>query len=216
MKIDFKKEMRELYNPPAGKFALVEVPPMQFLMIDGRGDPNTSPAYAEAVSALYAVAYKLKFMSKQQLDRDYTVPPLEGLWWAADLNVFMPEQADRDAWQWTMMIMTPEWLGREQFQEALQEVQKKKELPALPGLRLEMFHEGPAVQTLHIGPYAAEGPTIARLHYEYLPEQGLVETGHHHEIYLSDPQRTAPEKLKTILRQPVRRKEDKVAAAAER
>ncbi len=208
MKIDFKKEMRELYNPPAGKFVQVDVPPMQFLMIDGRGNPNTSQTYAEAVTSLYAVAYRLKFMSKQRLEQDYTVPPLEGLWWADDMDVFMPESEDKDAWQWTMMIMTPEWISQEHFQEARQEVQKKKDLPALPGLRLETFHEGPAVQIMHIGPYSAEGPTIARLHYEYLPEHRLVETGNHHEIYLSDPQRTAPEKLKTILRQPVRQKED--------
>lgn len=208
MKIDFKKEMRELYNPPAGKFVQVEVPPMQFLMIDGRGNPNTSPAYADAVSTLYAVAYRLKFMSKQQLERDYTVPPLEGLWWADNMDVFMPESENKDAWQWTMMIMTPEWITQEHFQQARQEVQKKKDLPALPSLRLETFHEGLAVQTMHIGPYSAEGPTIARLHHEYLPAHGLVETGHHHEIYISDPQRTAPERLKTILRQPVRRKEN--------
>ena len=237
MKVDFKKELKELYNPSAKGFALVDVPPMQFLMVDGQGDPNTAAEYAEAVEALYGLAYTLKFMSKREMDRDYGVPPLEGLWWAADMNVFTPGTIERDAWLWTMMIMTPDWITEEQFGRAVGEVKRKKgqhgdtktrgELVgtlgaqgnsrggqgdketgrsggALEKVRLERFEEGLAVQILHIGPYTAEGPTIARLHGEYLPANGLVESGNHHEIYLSDPRKSAPEKLRTILRQPVR------------
>lgn len=231
MKVDFKKELKELYNPSAKEFALVDVPPMQFLMVDGQGDPNTAAEYAEAVEALYGLAYTLKFMSKREMDRDYGVPPLEGLWWAADMNVFT-RTIERDAWLWRMMIMTPDWITGEQFGRAVEEVKRKKvqhgdtgdtgkkgELRGTGGnsgelkkgvagldrVRLERFEEGLAVQILHIGPYTAEGPTIARLHGEYLPQNGLVENGEHHEIYLGDPRKSAPEKLKTILRQPVRR-----------
>ncbi|MCI0575648.1 MAG: GyrI-like domain-containing protein [Chloroflexi bacterium] len=173
-------------------------------MIDGKGDPNTSQEYVAALAALYAVAYTLKFMSKQELGRDYGVPPLEGLWWASDMSVFAPDQTDRDAWQWTMMIMTPEWIRLEQFAGAVEAARRKKSPPELDHVRLETFHEGLSVQILHVGPYSVEGPTIARLHGEYLPQHGLVENGKHHEVYLGDPRRTAPEKLKTVLRQPVR------------
>ena len=204
MNNDWKKELKYLYNPSAKLFSLIEVPPLQFLMIDGQGDPNTAAEYSEALAALYPLAYTLKFISKRELDRDYTVPPLEGLWWAADMAVFTV-RANRDAWQWTMMIMTPEWLGREQFERAAVEVRRKKNPVSLDKVRLETFHEGLSVQILHVGPYSAEGPTIARLHGEFLPQNGLVENGNHHEIYLGDPRRTAVEKLKTVLRQPVRK-----------
>lgn len=151
------------------------------------------------------MAYTLKFMSKRELDRDYTVPPLEGLWWAEEMSAFSPGQGNRDAWQWTMMIMTPEWIGDEHVARAMEEVARKKDPPALRQLRLERFDEGLSAQILHVGPYSAEAPTIARLHAEYLPQHQLVENGKHHEIYLSDPGRTPAEKLKTVIRQPVRR-----------
>jgi hypothetical protein len=201
---DWKKELKHLYNPSAKEFVLVDVPSLQFLMIDGQGDPNTAAEYSQALEALYPLAYTLKFMSKRELNRDYAVPPLEGLWWAADMDVFTV-RADRDAWQWMMMIMTPAWITQGQFERAVDEVRRKKNPAALDKVRLETFHEGLSVQIMHVGPYSAEGPTIARLHGEFLPQNGLVETGKHHEIYLSDPRRSAPEKLKTILRQPVRR-----------
>jgi hypothetical protein len=205
---DWKKELKHLYNPTAKEFALVDVPPLQFLMIDGQGDPNTAAEYSEALAALYPLAYTLKFMSKRELDRDYSVPPLEGLWWAEDRTVFTATaKGNRDAWLWRMMIMTPDWLDQEAFERATAEVRRKKNPAALEKVRLEMFHEGLSVQILHIGPYSAEGPTIARLHGELIPQQGLVENGEHHEIYLGDPRRSAPEKLKTILRQPVRKVE---------
>ncbi len=201
-KIDFKKELQHLYNPSSCDFVVVEVPEMQFLMVDGHGDPNTEPAYQEAVAALYAVAYKLKFMSKQHLEKDYTVPPLEGLWWAAAMDMFTVNR-DKSAWDWTMMIMQPEWITSEMFAQAVAEVQKSKALPALFKMRLERYAEGLSVQILHIGSYDDEAPTLARLHREFIPQNGYVEAGKHHEIYLGDPRKTAPEKLKTVLRQPV-------------
>jgi hypothetical protein len=204
-KIDFKRQLKHLYAPLRNEFTLVDVPEMSFLMIDGHGDPNTSPAYQEALETLYAVAYKIKFASKKELDRDYVVPPLEGLWWAKDMASFS-EQLDKSQWDWTMMIMQPDWIGQELFESTRALVQRQKELPGLPKLRLERYHEGPSVQILHIGRYDDEGPTLRRLHHEFMPENGLTFNGKHHEIYLSDPRRVAPEKLKTILRQPVARK----------
>lgn len=203
-KIDFRKELKHLYNPPAKEFSVVDVPAMQFLMIDGAGDPNVAPAYAQAVETLYAAAYRLKFASKNELGRDYAVPPLEGLWWADDMDTFTSRR-DKAAWQWTMMLMTPDWITPDRYQEAVTSVQKAKALPALSQLRLETYEEGLSVQIMHIGSYDDEGPTLHRLHHEYMPEHGYTFNGRHHEIYLGDPRRVAPEKLKTVLRQPVRK-----------
>lgn len=200
-KVDFKKEFKHLYSPSATRPGLVDVPPLDFLMIDGHGDPNTAPAYREAIEALYAVAYALKFMSKGQLDRDYTVPPLEGLWWAADPAAFT--RGDKDTWDWTMMIMQPSWITPDMVQAAIASTAARKPLPALGLLRSQAYHEGLSAQIMHVGPYAAEAPTIARLH-AFIQEQGYVLAGKHHEIYIGDPNRTAPEKLKTVVRQPVR------------
>lgn len=201
-KVDFKKTYKELYAPPK-KFVLVDVPEMQFLMVDGHGDPNVAQAYQDALEALYAVAYKIKFASKKQLQRDYVVPPLEGLWWADDMASFSTAR-DKSHWDWTMMIMTPEWITAEICATALEQVRKSKDPAALDKVRLESYHEGLSVQILHVGSYDDEGPTLQKLHEEYLPQNGLVENGKHHEIYLGDPRRVAPDKLKTILRQPVR------------
>jgi hypothetical protein len=202
-KIDFKKELKHLYRPSAKEFVVVDVPPMKFLMVDGHGDPNTAQEYQDAVEALYAVSYKIKFMSKKELEKDYVVPPLEGLWWAEDMEAFTAAR-DKSAWDWTMMIMQPEWITHEMVEEAVKQVEKK-DLPALSKLSLETYHEGLSVQILHIGSYDDEGPTIARLHNEFMPENGYEEAGKHHEIYLSDPRKVAPGKLKTVLRQPVRK-----------
>jgi hypothetical protein len=201
-KIDFKKEFKHLYNPSRKDFAVVDVPSMQFLMIDGHGDPNTAQEYKDAIEALYPVAYKLKFTSKKALGKDYGVMPLEGLWWAEDMDTFTAKR-DKSAWDWTMMIMQPDWITEEMVEEAVNQVEKGKGLPALPKLRLETFHEGLSVQILHIGSYDDEGPTLHRMHHEFIPENGYVMDGKHHEIYLSDMRRVAPEKLKTVLRQPV-------------
>jgi len=202
-KVDFKKMLKELYGPKK-KFVIVDVPEMQFLMVDGHGDPNVAPEYQEAVEALYAVAYKLKFNSKKQLGKDYVVPPLEGLWWADDMDSFTTAR-DKSHWDWTMMIMTPEWIDPEMFAETLQQVCKGKNPTALGKIRLGFYHEGLSVQILHIGSYDDEGPTMLKMHAEFIPGNGYVENGKHHEIYLSDPRRVAPEKLKTVLRQPIRK-----------
>jgi hypothetical protein len=174
-------------------------------MVDGAGDPNTAVAYREAVEALYSVAYTLKFAIKREMGRDFRVMPLEGLWWADDLSDFMSGR--KDAWRWTALIAQPDVVTAGHVDEAVRQLARKKELPALSRLRLEPFTEGLAAQLLYLGPYADEAPAIARLH-AFIREQGYEFDGHtqkHHEIYLSDPRRTAPEKLKTIIRQPVRR-----------
>lgn len=201
-KTDFKKTLKHLYAPTSKEFVLVEVPAMQFLMVDGTGSPVTSQPYVEALAWLYGVAYPIKFASKTDLGHDYVLPPLEGLWWADDLSAFT--SGDRDSWRWTMMIMQPEWVTNEMFDGGVAKASTKLGKPPNT-LRLASFEEGLSAQILHVGSYADEAPTIARLHSGYLPENGLVENGHHHEIYLSDPRKVAPEKLKTVLRQPVRR-----------
>lgn len=199
-KTDFKKTLKHLYNPSAKGFAIVDVPAMNFLMIDGKGSP-AGTEYAEAVEALYPLAYKLKFMSKKELARDYTVPPLEGLWWADDMSDFITRRKDR--WIWTAMIMQPPWITPEMVEEARALVAKAKDLAALAQVRFEIFEEGKAAQILHIGSYEDEAPVLADLHNRFIPENGYAMTGKHHEIYLSDPRKVAPEKLKTVLRQPV-------------
>lgn len=183
---------------------VVEVPPLQYVMIDGHGDPNTAQEYTDALEALYAASYRVKFISKDDLAKDYVVPPLEGLWWADDMDAFTASR-DKRNWDWTMMIMLPDWVPADIFERAMREVDQKKKLSSLHKLRLESYHEGLAVQIMHIGSYDDEAPTLARLHKEWLPQQGYVENGRHHEIYLSDPRRVAAAKLKTVLRQPVRR-----------
>jgi hypothetical protein len=202
-KIDFKKTLKHLYNPPK-RFITVDVPEMQFLMVDGHGDPNTTQDYKNAVEALYAVAYKIKFLSKKGLEKDYTVPPLEGLWWAEDMETFITRE--KSQWDWTMMIMTPDWISAEFFVDACKQVRKTKDPGALDKVRLERYHEGLSVQIMHIGSYDDEGPVLSQMHSDFIPNNGYVENGKHHEIYLSDPRRVAPEKLKTVLRQPIKKR----------
>ena len=205
-KVDFKKTLKHLYNPPK-KFVTVDVPEMQFIMVDGHGDPNTAQEYKDAVEVLYAVAYKMKFISKKTLEKDYTVPPLEGLWWAEDMATFVTRE--KSAWVWTMMIMIPDWITAAIFDEAVAQVRRKKNPAALDKVRLEKYLEGLAVQIMHVGSYDDEGPVLAKMHSEFIPENGFMENGKHHEIYLSDPRRVASEKLKTVLRQPVRGSEQR-------
>ncbi|MDF1514378.1 MAG: GyrI-like domain-containing protein [Anaerolineae bacterium] len=203
-KIDYKKEMKAFYNPSRKDFIVIEIPPMQYIMIDGHGDPNTAQSYKDALAALYAVAYTIKFNSKKQ-DKDYVVPPLEGLWWAASMDFFTTLR-DKSSWDWTAMIMQPEWITQEMVTEAIHASQKK-DLSALQLLRLETYHEGLSVQIMHVGSYDDEAPTLIRLHQNWIPEHGYIENGKHHEIYLSDPRRTAPDKLRTVLRQPIKKRE---------
>ncbi len=199
-KIDFKKSFPNLYRPPAGRFVSVDVPAMQFVKIDGKGDPNTAPAYRQAIEWLYSVSYAMKFAAKASIGKDYTVPPLEGLWWADDPADFVARRKER--WRWTMMIMAPDFIDGALFDAAVEKAGKK--LGAAPdSLRLEKLNEGTVLQTLHVGSYDDEGPTLARLHDEEMPSRGLTFAGPHHEIYLSDPRKTASAKLRTILRQPV-------------
>jgi hypothetical protein len=200
-KVDFKRELRELYSAKRDA-TFVEVPELQFAMVDGHGDPNEAPEYAEAVQALFSVSYTARFALKRTPDGlDYGVMPLEGLWWAQDMSAFTT--GDKSSWDWTMMIMQPAQVTREVFDDACAAAMKKKSLPAVERLRLEPFREGSSAQLLHVGSYATEGPTIQRLH-AFIAEHGYELAGKHHEIYLNDPSRTAPEKLRTIVRQPVR------------
>jgi len=201
-KIDLKKTCKTLYTAPANAFIIVDVPELTYFMVDGHGDPNVSPDYVQAIEALYAAAYTLKFMSKATLGKDYVVPPLEGLWWADDYEDFAARRKDR--WSWTMMSLVPDFVGRAMAETAVTRATAKKALPGLARVRVAPLAEGRAVQTLHIGPYDTEGPILRTLHEVFLPANGLVETGLHHEIYLGDPRRSAPEKLRTILRQPVK------------
>ncbi len=201
-KVDVKTSL-DGYRAPRGGFRILDVPDMQYLMIDGHGDPNTDPAYAEALSALYPVAYKLKFLSKRELDRDYVVPPLEGLWWADDMDAFTVSR-DKSQWRWTMMIVVPDWLDHASFVRAVEQAGARSRPERLEDVRLDTLSEGRCMQTLHHGSFDDEGPVLERMHDEFLPENGLRPVGRHHEIYLSDFRRVAPDRLRTILRQPVR------------
>ncbi|MDR6868370.1 hypothetical protein J2Y69_002986 [Microbacterium resistens] len=201
-KIDFKKEL-DSYHARQGRFRMLDVPDMQYLMVDGHGDPNSSPAYADALAALYPVAYTLKFASKQELGRDYVVMPLEGLWWSADMEAFTAAR-DKSRWDWTMMIMTPDWIDEEMFDRAIARAGAKDRPARLDDVRLATLSEGRCVQTLHVGSFDDEADVLARMHDEFIPGEGLEMVGTHHEIYFKDPRRTAPEKLRTLLRQPVR------------
>ncbi|PUB24450.1 hypothetical protein C8K30_109202 [Promicromonospora sp. AC04] len=200
-KTDFKKSL-DAYQAKVGRFRIVDVPDLQYLMVDGHGDPNTSPAFTEAVEALYPVAYTLKFASKRELGRDYVVMPLEGLWWAEDMASFTAAR-DKSRWDWTLMIMLPDWIDREMFAAAVEQVRGKSNPARLGDVRLETLSEGRCVQTLHVGSFDSEAEVLARMHDEFIPDNGLSRVGRHHEIYLSDFRKTAPEKQRTILRQPV-------------
>lgn len=200
-KYDIKKAHKELYAPSAKAFALVDVPEFHYIAVDGQGDPTTSPAYADAVEALYGVAYTLKFASKA-LDQDFVVGPMEGLWRADDPAAFLARR--KDEWEWTMMISRPDWITADMVRNAVESAAEKRRTAALADLRMLTLIEGSCAQILHIGSYDDETPTLERLHQRVLPDNGLTFNGDHHEIYLSDARRTAPAKLRTILRQPVK------------
>ena len=199
-KTDYKKELKEYYRPSAKKVVGVDVPEMNFLMVDGKGIPGTE-RYTDAVEALYSVSYTLKFMIKRgKTGIDYGVMPLEGLWWADDMSDFVND--NKENWIWTMMIMQPELVTEELVQAAISEVREKKKLPALDKLRYASFLEGRCAQTLHLGPFSEEGPTIEKVH-AHITDQGCELSGKHHEIYLTDIRRAAPENWKTVIRQPM-------------
>jgi hypothetical protein len=198
-KVDFKKELKQLYNPSAKEVSVADVPTMNFLFVDGEGAP-ASPQYVEAVSALFSVAYALKFMVKRGKSVDYGVMPLEGLWYVDDMTKF--DANKKEEWKWTAMIMQPKYVTAEDFKVAVEQTKKKKDLPALPKVRFESFKEGPSAQIMYTGPFSDEGPTIQKIHAA-IKASGHQLSGKHHEIYLNDPSKTAPEKLKTVLRQPM-------------
>jgi hypothetical protein len=201
-KIDLKQALGDLYRPSAREVVLMDVPTMNFLMIDGEGDPNTAPAYSEAIEALYALSYTLKFaVKKGALEIDYGVMPLECLWWADDMSSFAT--GDKSRWKWTAMIMQPDFITRELVDDAAVGVLKKKNPVALPLVRFEAFSEGNVAQIMHVGPFSQEGPTIQKVH-DFIEISGRHRFGKHHEIYLSDIRRASPEKWKTIVRQPMR------------
>lgn len=199
-KTDYKKELKPLYSCKLEQVTIVDVPAMNFLMIDGCGDPNTAQEYTDAIQALYPVAFALKFMSKKELSQDYSVMPLEGLWWADSMSDF--SALAKSDWRWTMMIMQPAIITRDMFERAVKQVAKKAP-SALSKVRFEIYEEGRAAQIMYVGAYADEGLTIQKLHAFIAGKGGKLEgAGYHHEIYLSDPRRTESAKLKTIIRQP--------------
>ena len=199
-KIDLKKELKDLYNPSAKEVTVVDVPAMNFLLVNGEGSP-ASPQYIEAIEALFSVAYTLKFMVKKGKGIDYGVMPLEGLWWMDDMTKLSTDR--KDEWKWTAMIMQPKYVTADDFKVAVEEVKKKKNPAALLKVNFESFKEGPAAQIMYIGPFSAEGSTIAKIQ-AHIQNSGHTLNGKHHEIYLNNPATTAPEKLKTILRQPMK------------
>jgi hypothetical protein len=199
-KVDLKRELAMLYRPHAGGPRFVDVPELGFLMVDGEGDPESATSFMDAVGALYSTAYTLKF-GLRKLGLDFTVMPLEALWWVEGKDPFAFDR--RGNWHWTAMIAVPDEVTPIEVEEARVTVAEKRDVPALPLLRFERFLEGLSVQVTHVGPYSAEAPTIERVH-TFIRDHGCAPRGRHHEIYLSDPKRTPPERLKTIVRQPVR------------
>jgi hypothetical protein len=200
--IDLKTQYKVLYSQPKGKHSIIDVPELSFLSIEGHGDPNASVEYRSAVEALYAVAYGLKFSFKKRAKDpvDYPVMPLEGLWWVPDMRKF--DLLKKDEWDWEMLILQPPVMTTAAVQEMKAQVGKKRELPALEKVHFLRHNEGLSAQVLHLGPYATEGPTIRGLH-DFFESQGYKPIGHHHELYLGDPRKTEPSKLKTIIRQPI-------------
>ena len=200
LKIDYKKELKEFYRPSAKKVVEVSIPKMNFLMVDGNGAPETTE-YKDAIEALYSVSYTLKFMIKKgDIGIDYGVLPLEGLWWSDDMSDFIND--NKSKWIWRMMIMQPEFVTKNLAQVAINQVRDKKSLPAIDKIRFESFHEGKCAQTLHVGPFSEEGPTVERVHL-FIAECDRELIGKHHEIYLTDIRRAAPENWKTVIRQPM-------------
>lgn len=204
-KLDLKRKYRQLFNPSPKQVSVIEVPALNFLMIDGAGNPNTSQAYQDAVNALYSAAYTLKFMIKKGeaagvAAADYPVMALEGLWWVDDMTTFSVQR--KEGWKWTMMIMQPEFVTSELVVQAMAQAARKKDLAALAQVRFDSYAEGLSAQIMHLGPYADEAPTMEKLH-AFIRDNGYKTNGKHHEVYLSDPRKAAPARMKTVLRQPI-------------
>jgi hypothetical protein len=200
-KIDFKKQLKDLYQPSAKEVVQISVPTMNYLMADGEGDPATTKEFREIVDVLFSLSYVLKFMAKKgALEIDYSVMPLEGLWWSDDMSAF--STGDKSKWKWTMMIMQPKFITEKMVEEAIAEVKINKNHAALPKVRFEPLSEGSAAQVMHIGPFTEEGLNVERIH-RFIDNCGYKRVGKHHEIYLSDIRKTAPKNWKTVIRQPV-------------
>lgn len=199
-KVDYKKQLKEFYSSSAKHCSIVNLPKMNFLMVNGKGDPNHSPEFEEAINALFTVSYTIKFMIKKSLEFDYGVMPLEGLWWCDNMDEFTVE--NKENWQWKLLIMQPECVTKEIYEEAAKKVGCEKELVSINKLEFESYDEGLAVQMLHVGPFADEGPTVDKLH-KFIMDNGYKMSRKHHEVYLSDTRRSNPQNWKTIIRQPV-------------
>lgn len=202
-KLDLKKALKPYFTGSKKGWEEITLPAFSYLMVEGQGAPGGAD-YVAALEVLYPAAYGLKFFSKLELGRDYGVPPLEGLWWADDFAAYT-QDGRREEWRWTLMTMVPEWITLEHFDAAVTAQGKKKPDCDFARVRLDTLEEGLSLQHLHIGPFSEERPKLVALHDEIMPAAGLTFNGQHHEIYLSDPRRTAPEKLRTVLRQPVKR-----------
>lgn len=200
-KVDLKRTL-DSYRATRGEFRVIDVPPLQYLCIDGHGDPNSSPAFSDALESLYPLSYAVKFASRRELGRDYVVMPLEGLWSAADMSSFTSAR-DKSQWDWTLLMLVPDWIDAPLVERARDAVRAKRAPARLDEIRLETLTEGLCAQTLHLGAFDDEGPVLAELHERFLPSHGLRMTGMHHEIYLSDARRVEPARRRTILRQPV-------------
>lgn len=195
--------VKQIYSPSVKQPQVITIPPLNYLMINGHGDPNTTPDYSASVSALYTLSYTLKFdLKKRGETPDYKVFPLQGLWWSSNMDDFLT--GNKSNWDWTMMIAQPDWITPEEIEKAKTKALAKVTQAVLDRVRFETYDEGLVVQLMHIGPYSAEGPNIARMH-QFAFDQGYQLTGKHHEIYLKDPNKAAPEKLKTVIRQPIRK-----------
>lgn len=200
-KIDLKKELKKYFSAPSKEAVKIDVPEFNYFMVDGFGDPNNSPVFQEAVELLYGLSYTLKFIvKKENPDSDYSVMPLQGLWWADNMEHFL--EGKKENWKWTLMILQPDFITTEQVNKARIEAEKKKKV-SFEKVRFQKYNEGLAAQIMHIGPYSEEHPTIEKLH-KFIADSGCKRFGLHHEIYLGDPRRADPAKLKTIIRQPMR------------
>jgi hypothetical protein len=199
-KFDWKKEYKEFYFPKA-EIVAVDMPKINYLMIDGAGNPNNNPRFQVAVEALYSLSYTIRFNIKNGGGPVYSVMPLEGLWWAPDMKVFMDNPTDKSTWLWTLMIAQPDFVTSGKVEECRKAAMAKKNLPGLAEVRFGALEEGSVAQMMYTGPYADEGPDILKIH-EYIKSMGGELSGKHHEIYLSDQRKVAPDKLKTVIRQP--------------
>jgi hypothetical protein len=200
-KFDLLEQMKDYYSASINKVSFLKIPPLNYLMIDGKGDPNTSQIYKDSLQALYSLAYALKFaIKKGKPSIDFKVMPLEGFWWVEDINLFSVK--NKGDWKWTMMILQPDLINGDLVTEMREQVVRKKGLVLAQKVRLEQYYEGDCAQILHLGPYSTEGENIEKLHTMII-DHSYQRIGKHHEIYLNTPLKTAPEKLKTIIRQPI-------------